>query len=80
MWIVKKTNNLSSSTIIALLSLTKYKKIIIGDDKRLNVTGRVKTGHICTQNLANFFNLNLPYVLTYSSKLNETFVTYYYVN
>ena len=38
------------------------------------VTGTVKIGHICTQNLDIFLNFNLQYPLKYKSYDNEIFM------
>ena len=44
------------------------------------VTGPVKIGHICTQNLALFLNLNLQYRLKHTCYYNEIFMPYTQIN
>ena len=44
------------------------------------VTGPAKIGHICTQNLALFFNFNSQYLLKYTCYYNEISLTYSPIN
>ena len=61
-----------ASIIISIVIKYAY----IAFNNAIFMTRPAKTGHICTQTLRHFLNVNLILLHTYLSYLNETFRTY----